>query len=114
MNTRADALRAQILELVAEYHADMGVINQDGDKIYRYMNFDKIEEYEDVARAISKSPPDCRSAKWRTPPTSPAIEGPTCSPERTSHTRTVPSSLPLTTTGTPSSSAMATQVTWFV
>jgi len=38
---------------VAEYHADMGVINKDGDKIYRYMNFDQIEEYADVAKAIT-------------------------------------------------------------
>jgi len=38
---------------VAEYHADMGVINKDGDKIYRYMNFDQIEEYADVAKAMT-------------------------------------------------------------
>jgi aconitate hydratase 2/2-methylisocitrate dehydratase len=29
----------------AEYHADMGVINKDAAKVYRYMNFDQIEEY---------------------------------------------------------------------
>ncbi len=34
---------------VAEYHADMGVINADGAKIYRYMNFDQIEEYAEAA-----------------------------------------------------------------
>jgi aconitate hydratase 2/2-methylisocitrate dehydratase len=38
---------------VAEYHADMGVINQDGAKIYRYMNFDQIEEYADVAKGVT-------------------------------------------------------------
>ncbi|MBK6602721.1 MAG: bifunctional aconitate hydratase 2/2-methylisocitrate dehydratase [Betaproteobacteria bacterium] len=30
---------------VAEYHADMGVINADRDQVYRYMNFDQIDEY---------------------------------------------------------------------
>ncbi|HZY16755.1 MAG TPA: bifunctional aconitate hydratase 2/2-methylisocitrate dehydratase [Ramlibacter sp.] len=38
---------------VAEYHADMGVINKDADKVYRYMNFDQIEEYAQVAQAAS-------------------------------------------------------------
>ena len=39
------------LPTVAEYHADMGVINADGAKVYRYMNFDKIEEYAAAAGA---------------------------------------------------------------
>ncbi|HKW83414.1 MAG TPA: aconitase family protein, partial [Burkholderiaceae bacterium] len=38
---------------VAEYHADMGVINKDGDKIYRYMNFDRIEEYAEAAKGVT-------------------------------------------------------------
>jgi aconitate hydratase 2/2-methylisocitrate dehydratase len=38
---------------VAEYHADMGVINADGSTIYKYMNFDQIEEYADVAKAVT-------------------------------------------------------------
>ena len=38
---------------VAEYHADMGVINKDGDKVYRYMNFDQIEEFSEVAKAVA-------------------------------------------------------------
>jgi len=38
---------------VAEYHADMGVINADGSKIYRYMNFDKIEEFADKAKSVT-------------------------------------------------------------
>ncbi len=29
--------------------ADIGVINQNGDKIYQYLNFDKIDDYKDVA-----------------------------------------------------------------
>jgi aconitate hydratase 2/2-methylisocitrate dehydratase len=38
---------------VAEYHADMGVINQDRDSVYRYMNFDRIEEYAETARTVT-------------------------------------------------------------
>jgi len=38
---------------VAEYHADMGVINADGSKIYQYMNFDKIEEYAATAKEVT-------------------------------------------------------------
>jgi aconitate hydratase 2/2-methylisocitrate dehydratase len=30
----------------AEYLADMGVINADGSKIYKYLNFDQIAEYQ--------------------------------------------------------------------
>ena len=39
------------LPTVAEYQVDMGVINADGATIYRYMNFDKIEGYAEVAPA---------------------------------------------------------------
>jgi aconitate hydratase 2/2-methylisocitrate dehydratase len=38
---------------VAEYHADMGVINQDAASVYRYMNFDRIDEYAATARAVA-------------------------------------------------------------
>ena len=38
---------------VAEYHADMGVINADGGKVYRYMNFDQIGDYADVAKGVT-------------------------------------------------------------
>ena len=38
---------------VAEYQANMGVINKDGSKIYQYLNFDKIEEYADIAKGVS-------------------------------------------------------------
>ncbi|HEY0822529.1 MAG TPA: bifunctional aconitate hydratase 2/2-methylisocitrate dehydratase [Ramlibacter sp.] len=41
------------LPTVAEYAADMGVINQQGDKVYRYMNFDQIEEYAETAREVA-------------------------------------------------------------
>jgi aconitate hydratase 2/2-methylisocitrate dehydratase len=35
---------------VAEYHADMGVINADRDQVYRYMNFDQIGEYAEAVK----------------------------------------------------------------
>jgi aconitate hydratase 2/2-methylisocitrate dehydratase len=41
------------LPTVAEYQADMGVINQAAGKVYRYMNFDQIEEYVDAAKAVA-------------------------------------------------------------
>ena len=37
---------------VAEYHADMGVINEDASQVYRYLNFDQIEEYAQAAGEI--------------------------------------------------------------
>lgn len=36
-----------------EYMADIGVINQNGDKIYQYLNFDKIEDYKEVADGVA-------------------------------------------------------------
>ena len=36
----------------AEYLADMGVINADGSKIYKYLNFDQIAEYLEAAEAV--------------------------------------------------------------
>jgi aconitate hydratase 2/2-methylisocitrate dehydratase len=38
---------------VEEYHADMGVINKDAAKVYRYMNFDQIEEYAETAKTVT-------------------------------------------------------------
>jgi aconitate hydratase 2/2-methylisocitrate dehydratase len=37
---------------VAEYHAEMGTINKDADKVYRYMNFDQIDEYAENAKSL--------------------------------------------------------------
>ncbi|HSX92730.1 MAG TPA: bifunctional aconitate hydratase 2/2-methylisocitrate dehydratase [Hydrogenophaga sp.] len=37
---------------VAEYHAEMGIINQDAASVYRYMNFDQIEEYAETAKGV--------------------------------------------------------------
>ena len=36
-----------------EYLADMGVLNQNGDKIYKYLNFDQIAEFKDVADGVA-------------------------------------------------------------
>ncbi|QQP97020.1 bifunctional aconitate hydratase 2/2-methylisocitrate dehydratase [Lysobacter enzymogenes] len=36
-----------------EYMADVGVLNANGDKIYRYMNFDQIEDYKQVADTVA-------------------------------------------------------------
>ncbi|NEN74976.1 bifunctional aconitate hydratase 2/2-methylisocitrate dehydratase [Pelistega sp. NLN82] len=35
-----------------EYLADIGVINENGDKIYRYMNFDQIDSYKELAATV--------------------------------------------------------------
>ena len=37
----------------AEYMADMGVLTAASDKVYQYLNFDKIEEFNDAAEKIS-------------------------------------------------------------
>lgn len=36
-----------------EYMADMGVLSANGDKIYKYMNFDQIEDFKEVADTVS-------------------------------------------------------------
>jgi aconitate hydratase 2/2-methylisocitrate dehydratase len=38
---------------VAEYQAEMGIINKDAASVYRYMNFDQIEEYAEIAKGIT-------------------------------------------------------------
>lgn len=38
---------------LAEYQADMGVINADAASVYRYMNFDQIEEYAETAKSVA-------------------------------------------------------------
>lgn len=38
---------------VAEYHAEMGIINKDAASVYRYMNFDQIEEYAETAKTVT-------------------------------------------------------------
>ena len=38
------------LPTVAEYQEAMGVVNKDGASIYKYLNFDQIEEYVDNAK----------------------------------------------------------------
>ncbi|SHE58434.1 aconitase [Lampropedia hyalina DSM 16112] len=36
-----------------EYLADIGVINENGDKIYQYLNFNQIEQYEKIAETVN-------------------------------------------------------------
>jgi aconitate hydratase 2/2-methylisocitrate dehydratase len=36
-----------------EYMSDMGVLSANGDKIYQYMNFDKIADFKDVADTVA-------------------------------------------------------------
>ena len=36
-----------------EYMAEMGVINKDGSKIYKYMNFDQIQDFSDEAAKVT-------------------------------------------------------------
>ncbi len=38
---------------LAEYHDAMGIINQDSASIYRYMNFDQIDEYAEMAKSVT-------------------------------------------------------------
>jgi aconitate hydratase 2/2-methylisocitrate dehydratase len=38
---------------VAEYHAAMGIVNKDGAAIYKYLNFDQIEEYAETAKGVT-------------------------------------------------------------
>jgi aconitate hydratase 2/2-methylisocitrate dehydratase len=38
---------------VAEYQADVGVINKDGSQIYKYMNVDQSEEYAEAAKGVT-------------------------------------------------------------
>ncbi|MDN0074212.1 bifunctional aconitate hydratase 2/2-methylisocitrate dehydratase [Crenobacter sp. SG2303] len=37
----------------AEYLAEIGVVTQNADKIYKYMNFDQIEEFKEVAESVN-------------------------------------------------------------
>ncbi|MEN9905679.1 MAG: hypothetical protein RLZZ555_2244, partial [Pseudomonadota bacterium] len=38
---------------VEEYQAEVGVVAQNADKIYKYMNFDQIEEYAETAKEVN-------------------------------------------------------------
>ena len=42
-----------IFPTLAEYQADMGVINQDSSQIYKYLNFDQIAEYAEAAKGVT-------------------------------------------------------------
>ncbi len=49
----AIASRLGKLPTVAEYQQAMGIVNSDADSVYRYMNFDQIEEYADTAKGVA-------------------------------------------------------------
>ncbi|MDB5955128.1 hypothetical protein [Ramlibacter sp.] len=53
MKGSAIASKLGRLPTVAEHAADMGVIKQQGEQVYRYMNFDQIEEYAETAREVA-------------------------------------------------------------
>ncbi len=38
---------------VEEYMAEIGVVTKNADKIYKYMNFDQIEEYAETAKGVT-------------------------------------------------------------
>ena len=38
---------------VEEYQANIGIINEKGDEVYRYMNFNEIDSYNDVAEKVN-------------------------------------------------------------
>ena len=48
----AIASRLGKLPTPAEYLKEMGVIDANKASVYRYMNFDQIEEYAEVARGV--------------------------------------------------------------
>ena len=49
----AIASRLGHIPTVAEYHEAMGVINKDNASVYKYLNFDQIEEYAETAKGVS-------------------------------------------------------------
>ena len=49
----AIASRLGKLPTVAEYAEAMGIINQDNASVYKYMNFDRIDEYAEVAKGVA-------------------------------------------------------------
>ena len=49
----AIASRLGRIPSVAEYHEAMGIINKDAASVYRYMNFDQIEEYAETAKSVA-------------------------------------------------------------
>jgi aconitate hydratase 2 / 2-methylisocitrate dehydratase len=49
----AIASRIGRIPTVAEYHAEMSVINNDAADTYRYLNFNQIAEYADEAKQVA-------------------------------------------------------------
>jgi aconitase B len=46
----AIASRLGRIPTVTEYHEAMGIVNKDAANVYKYMNFDQIEEYVENAK----------------------------------------------------------------
>ena len=38
---------------VAEYQEAVGIINKDAANVYKYMNFDQIDEYAETAKGVA-------------------------------------------------------------
>ena len=49
----AIASRLGHIPSVAEYHEAMGIINKDNASVYKYLNFDQIEEYAETAKGVT-------------------------------------------------------------
>ena len=49
----AIASRLGHIPTVAEYHAAMGIINKDTASVYKYLNFDQIDEYVETASGVT-------------------------------------------------------------
>jgi aconitate hydratase 2/2-methylisocitrate dehydratase len=49
----AIASRLGKIPTVAEYAEAMGIINKDNASVYKYLNFDQIEEYADTAKGVT-------------------------------------------------------------
>ena len=41
------------ISTVAEYHEAMGIVNKDNAAIYKYLNFNQIEEYVENAKGVT-------------------------------------------------------------
>ena len=51
----AIASRLSKLPTREEYLKEMGIIDQDKESVYRYMNFDQIEEYAQVTKGVGNA-----------------------------------------------------------
>ena len=49
----AMASKLGFIPWVAEYHEAMGIVNKDGAAIYKYLNFNQIDEYVENAKGVT-------------------------------------------------------------